>query len=512
MVLGAGDERGQPTGTGGAQTAATGPSTAPILELRNIAKSFGATQALEDVSLALHPGEVHALLGENGAGKSTLIKIMTGVYQPDRGEILLAGEDVAIRDTAEAQRHGIAAIYQEPMLFPDLNVAENIFISHQGRGAVGRLAAHVSGGGGDPRRTRRRPGRPKPGPGTDARRPAVGRDRQGHFAECPRAHHGRADRVALGARSRPAVQARPRPARPGGRHPLRQPPHGGGFRDRRQGHGLPRRPADLDGDPGRGDAAACHCRHGGARDGPARQAAPGAAGGRAALGGGPRPRGRVRGGQLRCPSRRGARLRRADRRGADGCRACPLRHRAGDRRDHPVRRPGGDGALARGGHAPGDRLRLGRQAPARVVAADVDLGQHHAPHSRPIPQWPRPDPPRRGDRHRGGMAEAPLDPHSLGRPACRQALRRQPAEGHAEQVAQHHAIAADRRRADPRHRRRRQGGGARHHRRTRERGHEHHAHLVRPARGARPQRPGPRDARRAGRWRSSGPRKPTRSG
>ena len=136
MVLGAGDERGQPTGTGGAQTAATGPSTAPILELRNIAKSFGATQALEDVSLALHPGEVHALLGENGAGKSTLIKIMTGVYQPDRGEILLAGEDVAIRDTAEAQRHGIAAIYQEPMLFPDLNVAENIFISHQGRGAV----------------------------------------------------------------------------------------------------------------------------------------------------------------------------------------------------------------------------------------------------------------------------------------------------------------------------------------------------------------------------------------
>ena len=91
---------------------------------------------LDDVSLALHAGEIHALLGENGAGKSTLIKIMTGVHQPDRGEILLAGRPVTIRSAAEAQRLGIAAIYQEPLLFPDLNVAENIFISHQDRGAV----------------------------------------------------------------------------------------------------------------------------------------------------------------------------------------------------------------------------------------------------------------------------------------------------------------------------------------------------------------------------------------
>src|SRR5271154_2512426 len=109
---------------------------APILEIRGVAKRFDATQALEDVSLSLHAGEIHALLGENGAGKSTLIKIMTGVYQPDRGEILLAGQPVAIGSAAEAQRHGIAAIYQEPLLFPDLNVAENIFINHQGRGAV----------------------------------------------------------------------------------------------------------------------------------------------------------------------------------------------------------------------------------------------------------------------------------------------------------------------------------------------------------------------------------------
>ena len=81
-------------------------------------------------------GEIHALLGENGAGKSTLIKIITGVYQPDRGEIQLDGKPVAISSAAEAQRLGIAAIYQEPLLFPDLNVAENIFISHQDRGSI----------------------------------------------------------------------------------------------------------------------------------------------------------------------------------------------------------------------------------------------------------------------------------------------------------------------------------------------------------------------------------------
>jgi rhamnose transport system ATP-binding protein len=109
---------------------------APILEIRGVAKRFDATQALEEVSLALHAGEIHALLGENGAGKSTLIKIITGVHQPDRGQILLGGQPVTIRSAAEAQRLGVAAIYQEPLLFPDLNVAENIFISHQDRGVV----------------------------------------------------------------------------------------------------------------------------------------------------------------------------------------------------------------------------------------------------------------------------------------------------------------------------------------------------------------------------------------
>jgi rhamnose transport system ATP-binding protein len=106
-------------------------STTPVLEMQHISKRFDATQALDDVSLTLYPGEIHALLGENGAGKSTLIKIMTGIHKPDQGEILLDGQPLQIGSTAEAQAYGIAAIYQEPMIFPDLNVAENIFISHR---------------------------------------------------------------------------------------------------------------------------------------------------------------------------------------------------------------------------------------------------------------------------------------------------------------------------------------------------------------------------------------------
>ncbi len=106
--------------------------------MQHVSKRFDATQALEDVSLTLYPGEVHALIGENGAGKSTLIKIMTGVHQPDTGVILLDGAPVRIHNSQEAQTFGIAAIYQEPMVFPDLNVAENIFISHRNRGAFVR--------------------------------------------------------------------------------------------------------------------------------------------------------------------------------------------------------------------------------------------------------------------------------------------------------------------------------------------------------------------------------------
>jgi rhamnose transport system ATP-binding protein len=104
-----------------------------VLDIRDISKSFGGTAALSGFSLTLEAGKIHALVGENGAGKSTLIKTMTGIYQPDTGEILMNGEPVSFPGTAAAQRAGVAAIYQEPMVFPDLSVAENIFISHQDR-------------------------------------------------------------------------------------------------------------------------------------------------------------------------------------------------------------------------------------------------------------------------------------------------------------------------------------------------------------------------------------------
>lgn len=112
--------------------------TQPVLELVGLSKSFAATQALKDMSLSVMPGEVHAIVGENGAGKSTLIKIMTGVYQPDSGTVRIGGQPISLRSTQEAQEAGIAAIYQEPMVFPDLNVAENIFISNRAKGRIMR--------------------------------------------------------------------------------------------------------------------------------------------------------------------------------------------------------------------------------------------------------------------------------------------------------------------------------------------------------------------------------------
>jgi rhamnose transport system ATP-binding protein len=110
-----------------------------ILELKKISKSFSGVEVLHEVSFSLRPGEVHALLGENGAGKSTLMKIITGVHHPDGGEILLNGMPVHFGDTRESQQAGIAAIYQELSLFPDLDVAENIFIGRQPVTLGGRI-------------------------------------------------------------------------------------------------------------------------------------------------------------------------------------------------------------------------------------------------------------------------------------------------------------------------------------------------------------------------------------
>lgn len=98
----------------------------PLLQLSDIRKSFGAVRALKGVSFELLPGEVHALLGENGAGKSTLIKVITGAHQPDGGTLLVGGEEVSHLTPSKARELGIACIYQQPALFPDLTVAENI--------------------------------------------------------------------------------------------------------------------------------------------------------------------------------------------------------------------------------------------------------------------------------------------------------------------------------------------------------------------------------------------------
>ena len=101
----------------------------PVLALRSVSKSFGMTAALDDMTLELFTGEVHAIVGENGAGKSTMIKIMTGVHQPTSGRIEIDGQPVVMTGTKAARLRGVAAIYQEPMVFPDLDVTENIFIS-----------------------------------------------------------------------------------------------------------------------------------------------------------------------------------------------------------------------------------------------------------------------------------------------------------------------------------------------------------------------------------------------
>jgi rhamnose transport system ATP-binding protein len=116
----------------------TDPSKS-IVELISISKRFGAVQALRDVSLALYPGEVHALLGENGAGKSTVVKILGGIHSPDSGVIKIGGEEVELHSPAHAQHLGIAVIHQEPTLFPDLNVAENVFMGRHPRDRFGRV-------------------------------------------------------------------------------------------------------------------------------------------------------------------------------------------------------------------------------------------------------------------------------------------------------------------------------------------------------------------------------------
>lgn len=106
--------------------------TGPVLEMRNVSKTFGSVKALNNVQLTLYPGEVHALMGENGAGKSTLMKALSGAYRPDPGaEILIDGVPVDIVDPISSRRAGVSIIYQELALSPNLTVAQNIYLGRE---------------------------------------------------------------------------------------------------------------------------------------------------------------------------------------------------------------------------------------------------------------------------------------------------------------------------------------------------------------------------------------------
>ncbi|MFN3278697.1 MAG: sugar ABC transporter ATP-binding protein [Paracoccus hibiscisoli] len=111
----------------------------PVLSLRGIVKTFPGVRALDGVQLDLFPGQVTALIGENGAGKSTIVKVLTGIYQPDEGQILMAGQPVRFPTAQAAGAAGVTAIHQETVLFDEMTVAENIFIGHAPRSRWGLI-------------------------------------------------------------------------------------------------------------------------------------------------------------------------------------------------------------------------------------------------------------------------------------------------------------------------------------------------------------------------------------
>ena len=210
---------------------------------------FPVCSALSGVSFDVAKGEVHALLGENGAGKSTLIKIVSGVFPPDRGEVIVDGKPVNLQRPDDARRAGIATIYQELLLFPELTVAENIFMGHAPRARLGRLdwramrdkttdAARFTRDSRPAGRSRRRLAQRRQSPAR--RNPAR--------AVAGRAHpdHGRADRGADRIRRDAAVRHRAQAEGARRRRDLYQPPARRDFRDRRSRHRAARRRACRD--------------------------------------------------------------------------------------------------------------------------------------------------------------------------------------------------------------------------------------------------------------------------
>ena len=108
-----------------------GSKETPFVELRHIDKSFPGVKVLEDISISFFPGQVHVLLGENGAGKSTIIKMISGIYQPDKGEVLINGKKEHLSGIRQAGKLGISVIHQELSVIDDLRVYENVFLGRE---------------------------------------------------------------------------------------------------------------------------------------------------------------------------------------------------------------------------------------------------------------------------------------------------------------------------------------------------------------------------------------------
>jgi ABC-type sulfate/molybdate transport systems ATPase subunit len=118
----------------------------PVLRVREVSKSFGAVAAVRDVSFELYGGEPHVLVGENGAGKSTIVKMPADAHRPDSGSIELNGVPTELHTPADAKAAGIAVSYQEPTLFPDLSVAEDIAMGRQPLGRFNTMRQYVKDG------------------------------------------------------------------------------------------------------------------------------------------------------------------------------------------------------------------------------------------------------------------------------------------------------------------------------------------------------------------------------